>query len=232
MFAKAANPASFWTPRCPAPNVGHRRSALARDDVCTDDKYAESGIASRASALLQGYVYFATARCQGDGAFIRTVMRFLIRALSVTLLASLLSGCSSWVVSGYQEPEVRLLKVQVVKAKLLQQDFKLHFRVDNPNDRSVLVRSLRYKVMLKDATLAEGESSDWFVVEGHSHKNFVVPVRTNLWQHLKYISKLLKKPDQAIPYRLEGKLKTGFLFRHNVRIGRNGEIIPGDLIPE
>ncbi len=150
----------------------------------------------------------------------------------ILALMSLLTGCSSWVTSGYQESEVRLLKVEVVKAKLLQQDFKLHFRVDNPNDRSVLVRTLRYKIMLKEAMLAEGESSEWFVVEGHSHKNFVVPIRTNLWQHLKYISKLLKKPDQAIPYRLEGKLKTGFLFRHNVRIGRNGEIIPSDLIPE
>jgi LEA14-like dessication related protein len=168
--------------------------------------------------------FFRPGHCR---AYSKQAALFLILAL-----LTLLTGCSSWVVSGYQEPEVRLLDVQVVKAKLLQQDFKLHFRVDNPNDRSVLVRSLRYKVMLKEATLAEGESSEWFVVEGHSHKNFVVPVRTNLWQHLKYIAKLLKKPDQAIPYRLEGKLKTGFLFRHNVRIGRNGEIIPGDLIPE
>ena len=156
----------------------------------------------------------------------------VIRSLSVALLLSLLSGCSSVVVSDSQEPDVRLLNVKVVKAKLLQQDFKLHFRVDNPNDGSMLVRSLRYKIMLNEVILADGESTDWFVVEGHSHKNFVVPIRTNLWQHLKYIAKLLKKPDEAIHYRLEGKLKTGFLFRHSVRIGRNGEIIPGDLIPE
>jgi LEA14-like dessication related protein len=43
---------------------------------------------------------------------------------------------------------------------------------------------------------------------------------------------MLKKTDQPIHYRLEGKLKTGFLFRHNVRIGRNGEIMPGNFIPE
>lgn len=157
---------------------------------------------------------------------------YLTRTLSLALLLSLLSGCSSVRVSDYQEPQVQLLKVDVVKARLLQQDFKLRFRVDNPNNGSMLVRSLRYKVMLNDVVLAEGESTDWFVVDGQSHKNFVVPVRTNLWMHLKYIAKLLKKPDQPIQYRLEGKLKTGFLFRHNVRIGRNGEIIAADLIPE
>jgi LEA14-like dessication related protein len=156
----------------------------------------------------------------------------LIRTISLTLLFYALAGCSSVVVSDYQEPTVSLLRVEVVKAKLLQQDFKLHFRVDNPNDGSMLVRSLRYKIMLGEAMLAEGESTDWFVVDGKGHKNFVVPIRTNLWQHMKYIARLLKKPDRPIPYRLEGKLKTGFLFRHNVRIGRDGEIIPGDLIPE
>lgn len=156
----------------------------------------------------------------------------VIRTLSLALLLSLLNGCSSVRVSDYQEPQVHLLKVEVVKAKLLQQDFKLRFRVENPNNGSMLVRSLRYKIMLNDRVLTEGESTDWFVVEGHGHKNFMVPIRTNLWKDLKPIAKMLKKPDQPIKYRLEGKLKTGFLFRHNVRIGRNGEIIPGDFIPE
>lgn len=43
---------------------------------------------------------------------------------------------------------------------------------------------------------------------------------------------MLGKANQPVHYRLEGKLKTGFLFGHSVRIGRNGDIIPGDLIPE
>jgi LEA14-like dessication related protein len=155
-----------------------------------------------------------------------------VRLLALTLLLLALGGCSWLRVSDYQEPEVRLLKVQVVKARLLQQDLRLYFRVDNPNDRSVLVRGLRYRVMLNEVALAEGEWSEWFVVEGDSHGNFVVPVRTNLWRHAKYLAALLKKPDEAIHYRLEGKLKTGFLFRHNVLIGRDGEIIPKDLIAE
>ncbi|MCD5975253.1 LEA type 2 family protein [Pseudomonas quasicaspiana] len=156
----------------------------------------------------------------------------VIRVLGVGLLLSLLNGCSSVSVSDYKEPEVHLLKVEVVKARLLQQDFKLRFRVENPNDRSLLVRSLRYKIMLNDVVLAEGESTDWFVVDAQSRRNFVVPIRTNLWKDLKQIAKMLKKTDQPIHYRLEGKLKTGFLFRHNVRIGRNGEIMPGNFIPE
>jgi LEA14-like dessication related protein len=154
-----------------------------------------------------------------------------IRILSLSMLVSL-AGCSTWMTGSFEDPDVRLLKVEVVKAKVLQQDFNVHLRIDNPNDSRLLVRSLRYKILLNDVVFAEGEYDDWFVVGEEKHKNFVVPVRTNLWQHLRDIAKWLKKPDQPIHYRLEGKLKTGILFGHSVRISREGEIIPGDLIPE
>ncbi|HXR02668.1 MAG TPA: LEA type 2 family protein [Pseudomonas sp.] len=161
-------------------------------------------------------------------------MVFQARVTKLLCLCMLLglSGCSTWITGGFDDPDVKLLKVDVVKAKLLRQDFKLRFRVDNPNDSSLLVRGLRYKILLNDILLSEGESSDWFIVKANSHKNFSVPVRTNLWEHLKDISRMLGKTSQPIHYRLEGKLKTGFLFGHSVRIERNGEIIPGDLIPE
>lgn len=155
----------------------------------------------------------------------------VLQVFGLSLLLAL-SGCSTWITGGYEDPDVRLMKVEVVKAKLLRQDFKLRFRVDNPNDSSVLVRGLRYKILLNDILLSEGEYSDWFVVKANSHRNFSVPIRTNLWEHLKDISKMLGKPNQPIHYRLEGKLKTGLLFGHSVRLGRNGDIIPGDLIPE
>lgn len=155
----------------------------------------------------------------------------IIRAIGL-FMALALSGCSSLMTGGSQDLDVQLLKVDVVKAKLLKQDLKLRFRVDNPNDSNVLVRGLRYKVTLDDILLADGEYSDWFVVKANSHRNFTVPVRTNLWEHLKDVTRMLGKPNQQVPYRLDGKLKTGFLFGHSVRIGRNGDIIPGDLIPE
>lgn len=155
----------------------------------------------------------------------------MIKVLGVCLMLNL-TGCSTWITGSFDDPEVKLVKVELVKARLLKQDFKVRFRVDNPNDSSLLVRGLRYKILLNDMLLSEGEYSDWFTVKANSHRNFSVPVRTNLWEHLKDISRMLGKKDKPIHYQLEGKLKTGFLFGHSVRIDRNGEIIPADLIPE
>jgi LEA14-like dessication related protein len=155
----------------------------------------------------------------------------LFKSIGLALLLANLTGCASWF-SQYEEPQVHLLKVQVVKAHLLEQSFKLNFRIDNPNDRGMWVRGLSYKILLNDVQLAEGDYSDRFRVAPHTSKYFVIPIKINLWQHLKYLAKLLEKPRNPIHYRLEGKLKTGLFFGRSVRIERDGEIIPGDLIPE
>jgi LEA14-like dessication related protein len=156
-----------------------------------------------------------------------------IRILSLLMFFGLLlglSGCSSQ--GDLKSPEVRLVKVDVVKAKLLEQHFTLRFRIDNPNNFSLPVRGMDYLVHLNQVKLAEGESNVSFTVPAHGHHNFSIPVRTNLWRHLRQIVKALDKPDQPIPYRLQGVVKTGWLFGQSVHMSRNGEIIPGDYIPE
>lgn len=155
----------------------------------------------------------------------------MIRILSLFWLFSLVSGCS-WMAGDFVQPEVKLVKVDVVKARLLEQEFTLYFQIDNPNDFSLPVRGLAYKIKLNDVDLAEGESSTWFTVPANGHENFQIPVTTNLWRHMKYIVKLLEDPDKPIRYRLDGEVKTGLLFGRSVHIARNGEIIPGDFIPE
>lgn len=159
----------------------------------------------------------------------------MIRIISLTFVFSLfagLTGCSTWFTGGFEDPEVRLVKVDVVKAKLLEQRFLLRFRIDNPNSVSLPVRGLVYAVRLNGVELASGEASEWFTVEGHSHQEFDVPVRTNLWRHLKDLVRALENPDEPIRYSFNGEVKTGLLFGRNVHVARNGEIIPGDYIPE
>jgi len=143
-----------------------------------------------------------------------------------------LTGCASWFVDDEPDPVVHLVKVEVVRAKLLEQKFLLHFRIDNPNDSDLNVRSLEYRIHLGDILLTEGEYDNWFSI-GPKHSAYVkVPIRTNLWPKVRDLVKMLKNPDQSIPYRLEGELKTGLFIPHDVHLARNGVIIPADLIPE
>jgi len=152
--------------------------------------------------------------------------------LVVLMLMLNLGGCASWFGDDSVDPAVHLVKVEVVRAKLLEQKFILHFRVDNPNDSELTVRGLEYRIHLADILLAEGEHEHWFSVGPKHSAYFKVPIRTNLWPKVKDVVKMLKKSDQQIPYRLQGEMETGLFIAHYVHLERNGVIIPADLIPE
>ncbi|WP_433739069.1 LEA type 2 family protein [Pseudomonas putida] len=143
-----------------------------------------------------------------------------------------LGGCASWFSSDEPDPEVHLVKVEVVRAKLLEQRFVLHFRIDNRRDSDLTVRGLEYRIHLGDILLAEGEHEHWITVDPKSSRFYKVPIRTNLWPKVKGLIKQLKESKDGIPYRLEGEMETGLFIAHYVHLARNGVIIPADLIPE
>ena len=158
---------------------------------------------------------------------IRITCRFLFFALVIGL-----SGCSKWGSGQFSSPNIELVNVEVVKAKLLEQEFILHFRIDNPNPMMLPVNGMEYSLQLNGMRLAEGESNVRFTVPAHGSKSFQIPARTNLWRHMKEVVKLLKKPDRPVLYKLEAQVETGLLLAHKVQLNRSGEIIPGTFIRE
>lgn len=157
--------------------------------------------------------------------------RRTLQTLSLLLFLGL-GGCASWFGNDEPDPEVHLVRVEVVRAKLLEQRFVLHFRIDNPNDSELTVRGLEYRIHLGDILLTEGEHEHWITVNPKSSRFYKVPIRTNLWPRVRDLVKQLKSADQRIPYRLEGEMETGLFIAHYVHLARNGVIIPADLIPE
>ncbi|MCG6576482.1 hypothetical protein EGM97_17400 [Pseudomonas sp. AF32] len=143
-----------------------------------------------------------------------------------------LGSCASWQGDEPPEPQVHLVKVEVIRARLLEQRFMLHFRVDNPGDSDLTVRGLTYRIHLADLLLTDGEHEHWFTVPARDSGYFQVPIRTNLWPQVREVVKLLGEPRQQIPYRLEGELETGLFIAHYVHLERNGVIIAADLIAE
>ena len=158
-------------------------------------------------------------------------MLALARLSVLSALLMLLAGCAGWWRSDWRDPQVHLVKVETVKARLLQQEFVLHVRIDNPNDSRLFIRNLDYSVRLNNLLLVEYEASLWRSVGGHARRTFKITARTNLWEHLKPLSKLLKS-GEPLHYTLQGELNTGLLIFRSLHLSRSGEIMPGDLKPE
>jgi len=146
-------------------------------------------------------------------------------------LLALLTGCAIWGGDDWRDPEMHLVKVETVKARLLEQEFVLHVRIENPNDSRLFIRNLEYSLWLNDLRLVEDEASIWRSVGGHARRTFKITARTNLWQQLKPLAKLLRS-EQTLHYRLQGELATGLIIHRDLHLSRSGEIIPGDFIPE
>ncbi|HGM5580674.1 TPA: LEA type 2 family protein [Pseudomonas putida] len=158
-------------------------------------------------------------------------MNALARLLLLGLTLALLGGCAGWGGDDWREPEVHLVRVETVKARLHQQEFILHLRIDNPNDSRLFIRSLSYAIRLNDLLLVQDEESVWRSVGGHARRTFKITARTNLWQHLKPLAKLLKS-GVPLHYTLQGELNTGLINQRDLHLSRSGEIIPGDFQPE
>lgn len=150
------------------------------------------------------------------------------RVAGLALLLTLLPGCSTWFGNDFKQPDVQLVNVELVYARLLEQEFLLEFRVKNPNTRSLPVHGMTYNLSLNDIPLGYGQSNQWLTVPAGGEKQFQLRAHTNLWRHLKQVADSLKNPDQPVRYALEAELKTGLMFNKKVQVRRQGSITPGD----
>lgn len=153
-----------------------------------------------------------------------------MRVACLLLLSLLLSSCSTWFSQDFKVPDVQLVNVDLVYARLLEQEFLLEFRIDNPNEQSLPIRGMTYDVKLNDIRLGRGQSNQWLTVPAYGDARFNLHVHTNMWQHVRSLMATLKDPNQPIRYSLDAELKTGMMFNKKVPIRRQGSFTPGDFL--
>ncbi len=132
-----------------------------------------------------------------------------VAALGAALLAS---GCAS--VANLEAPKLSVISMKVQSADLFEQRMLVRMRVQNPNDRELPVKGIRYRIEVNDAQFAQGESNTPFIVPALGEAEFDVQVTANLASALsKFLSR--KKNDDTLEYRLIGdvSLSSGFLRR-------------------
>ncbi len=154
-------------------------------------------------------------------------MRRIVSTIVLVAGLSLLTGCAMFGHS-YTKPDIALANVEMLKANLWEQSFRLRLRVDNPNDRSLPIRGMRYEIYLNDARLATGLSDSRFNVPAYGSEYFELNVRSNLWRHIGDIVRLIEN-QQAVDYRIEGHIRTGLFFSPTLKLREEGTLDPADL---
>ena len=128
-------------------------------------------------------------------------MKPLITALLAGLCLAV-AGCSTL---GYhlEAPQLSIVRVEMLKADLLQQNLRVRLHVRNPNRRELPVTSISYEIEVAGEKFAHGESERDFVVPAQGETEFDVNVTANAAATLLKLATGGLKAD-ALEYRLFG----------------------------
>lgn len=107
-------------------------------------------------------------------------------------LAALLGGCSS-LTQSWKAPEVELLGLQPKTMTLTQQVLIARLKLRNPNDRTLPIKAMTYRLSLEGQELAEGAGELDRQIPAHGEATVDVDVVGNLLSVTQQLPLLLGK---------------------------------------
>ena len=146
------------------------------------------------------------------------------RAGMVVLVAVLALGAvaCSLVKPHFERPRLTVVRVDVEGTQILQQRFRVHMRVENPNSRALPIRTLTFTMQLAGEDFGYGAIAAPFTVPALGEAEFDTLVTTDLATALIKILPKIKDRSQPIEYRLVGKVETDLAFLSSVPFDQRG----------
>ena len=143
-------------------------------------------------------------------------------AVLLGVLFMLMTACAAR--HDLEDPTFRLAGVEPLTIGLLEQQFRLTIRVDNPNNVSLPVRSMRYQLELANVDFASGMTPRSFNLPARDSTTFEVDVTTNLMESLPRLISKLDSGRQSLDYTLKGEVEYGRFFRGKRPFEQKGEL--------
>jgi LEA14-like dessication related protein len=126
--------------------------------------------------------------------------------LAAFLLLILMSGCAG-VRMLLQPPHVSLVDISPVQINLFEQRYRLQLRIQNPNNYTLPIGGMQYKVYLNDKEFAEGVSRQAVTVPAFGEAIVVVDVTSDLGKILQQVRQLGTGKMEKLRYRLTGGIQ-------------------------
>jgi LEA14-like dessication related protein len=120
-------------------------------------------------------------------------------ALLIGALAS--GGCA---VTRLQAPAVTPEAIEVTDIQINQQLFKVRLHVQNPNDRSLPIKSVSCNLQVEGVNVGTGESTEPFIVPAQGEQEFDMIVTTNFAASVPDLLGRVLARGQAPEYRFSG----------------------------
>lgn len=150
------------------------------------------------------------------------------KLLCAGAVALLLGGCSY---ARLETPNLQIVNIQMQESQLFEQRFKVHVRVQNPNDRALPVQGITAKMDLNGEEFAQGVLGEAFTVPAFGEAEFDMMMSANMASAIiKMVSGMRGgKAPESFDYRVRGKLSLASGMMRSIPFDETGSIKLGDL---
>ena len=145
----------------------------------------------------------------------------MLKRLPVLALAFSLAGCSMFTPK-FIKPNLSVVNIEMLHGNLLQQDFQVKFRIQNPNNRPLPVKGLHADLSVGEEPFASGATQKAFVVPAFGDTEFDMMITANMALGLLKLANNLDKQSDSIAYDLTGIVTIDLPFVGDVPFHQDG----------
>ncbi|WP_036665925.1 LEA type 2 family protein [Paludibacterium yongneupense] len=132
-------------------------------------------------------------------------MNRIASVLRIALLGGLLLLAACGVMQ-LKKPQIGVVDIVPAHSTLLEQNFDVTLRVQNPNSRALSAQGLSFEVHVDGDTLATGVSSQPISVPALSDGLVKIQLHTTLATWFKHLNAILQSGNGEIGYQIVGHL--------------------------
>ncbi len=131
------------------------------------------------------------------------VQRVLSIAAIITTL--LTTGCAS-LTQPTEAPLVSVINLKLLDVQLLEQQYGLTVRVQNPNDFPLSIKGLSYTLEINGSELAHGVSNKAATIPAFGEKKLELTMVSGTFGIIRQLQSIEQAKPEIMEYRLSGKL--------------------------
>ncbi len=133
----------------------------------------------------------------------KTVKQFY--STFIIIITLIISGCASFI-QPTEPPNISVTHLKLIDIQLLEQQYELTLRVQNPNDTPLAIKGLSYTLEINDSKLAQGVSNQAVTIPAFSEKKLHLTMVSGTFGIIRQLQSLEQTGHPVLDYRLSGKL--------------------------
>jgi LEA14-like dessication related protein len=135
--------------------------------------------------------------------------------------AAVFAGCS---LTRLQAPAVTPVAVDLAQLQLYEQQFVVKLHVQNPNDRTLPIKSVSCTLQIEGVEVGQGKITEPFTVPAHGETDVDMVVTTNIATSVPNLLRRLLERGQLPEYQLSGWVNPDISLIPPIPFSKSGQL--------